>query len=229
MLRLTMLALGASLAVSAAAPNQAAAQLNGRERAEAAKRGEATKRTETRRPGVIVGTNDGRYECDDRNRRSRDRDFDRWCDDRENRRDRDRYDDRNKRKNKNGKGPKFCQNGEGHPVYGRDWCRQKGYDTGYGAFSRVDWGDVVLRRPRNVVQQRDLSRGTLQDILGSVILGRFDRQRANLRYSQPLTGRWVDSDAGYVLRLNSGHAPVAQVIDRNRDGRADVILLYNGR
>ena len=211
MVRHMLLALGASLAVGAAVPDQAAAQLNGRERAQAAKRGETAKKTEARRPGVIVGTNDRRDDRNDNN---------------------DRYGDRNQRnkdKNKNGKGPKFCQNGEGHPVYGRDWCRQKGYDTGYGAFSRVDWGDVVLRRPRNGVQQRDLSRSALQSILGGSVLGRFDRQRANLRYSQPLTGRWIESDAGYVLRLNSGSQPVAQVVDRNRDGRADMVLLYNGR
>ena len=200
-----MMALGASLIFASA--DEASAQ-TARDRAEAARRG-----TDTKRRGDVVVSD-----------RNRDRDDD-------DRRDRD-YDKKNKKhknKDKNGEGPKFCRNGEGHPVYGMEWCRQKGYDTGYGVFSRVDWGDVVLRRPRNVASQRDLSRGTLQDILGSTVLGRFDRQRSHLGLSQPLYGRWVDTDAGAVLRLLSGSQPIAQIIDRNRDGRADVVLLYNGR
>jgi hypothetical protein len=200
MLRLTMLALGASLAIGAATADDAAAQ-SGRDRAEAARRGVPT--TTDRRGDVIV--RDGR--------RTNDRDSDR---------DSDRYSKGKKN------GPKFCQNGQGHPVHGREWCRQKGYDTGYGVYDRVDWGDVVLRRGR-VDTRRDLSRGTLQDILGSVVYGRFDRQRSRLGFNQPLYGRWVDSDAGSVLRLLSGSQPIAQIIDRNRDGRADLVLLYNGR
>lgn len=206
MLRLTLLALGASLAIGAATADNAAAQ-SGRDRAEATKRGGTV-----RRGDVVVGTS----------RRDNDR---RW----EDRRDSDRDSDSDRRYS-NGKknGPKFCRNGQGHPVHGREWCRQKGYDTGYGVYDRVSWEDVILRRPRYDTR-RELSRGTLQDILGSVVLGRFDRQRSRLGYNQPLYGRWVDSDAGSVLRLLSGSQPIAQIIDRNRDGRADVVLLYNGR
>src|SRR5262245_55203064 len=32
---------------------------------------------------------------------------------------------------KNGKGPKFCQNGQGHPVKGMEWCREKGFASGW--------------------------------------------------------------------------------------------------
>lgn len=216
MIKTTLLALGATLAIGSVVPNEAAAQLNGRERAEAARRGESSRTTRTR--DVVVSERrdrDGRVIRSDRDSDS-DSDSDR------------RRGKQHKNKNGKGKGPKFCQNGEGHPVHGREWCRQKGYDTGYGAYSRVGWEDVVLRRPRNVAQ-RDLGRGTLQDILGSVVLGRFDRQRSHLGYSQPLAGRWIDSDAGAVLRLMSGSQPIAQIIDRNRDGRADLVLLYNGR
>jgi hypothetical protein len=199
MLKRTMLALGASLImVGAVAVDDASAQ-TARDRAEAAKRGTTTYPQDRDRDVVV-----------------RDRDDDRW-------------DDRNgKNKNKKGKGPAFCRNGEGHPVHGREWCRQKGFGTGYGSYDRVDWGDVVLRRGRYDTR-RDMSRGTLENILGSVVLGRFDRQRSRLGYSQPLYGRWVDSDQGSVLRLLSGNQPIAQLIDRNRDGRADLVLLYNGR
>ena len=175
MLRVTLLALGASLAIGSVSANEAFAQ-SGRDRAADAPR------TTDRRGDVVI-------------HERRDRDWDRDSD-----RDSDR---RGKYKNKNsrskGNGPKFCRNGEGHPVYGMEWCRRKGYDTGYGVFSRVDWGDVVLRRPRDGARQRDLGRGTLQDILGSVVLGRFDRQRSRLGFSQPLYGRWVDSNDGAVL------------------------------
>jgi hypothetical protein len=200
-----MLALGASLAIGAATADNASAQ-SARDRAEAAKRGTE----QTRRGGVVV------------RQRDRDRDDDRRWD------DRDSDSDRNGKNKGKKNGPKFCQNGQGHPVHGREWCRQKGYDSGYGVFSRVDWDDVVLRRGRYDTR-RDLNRGTLQDILGSAVLGRFDRQRSRLGYNQPLYGRWVDSDAGAVLRLLSGAQPIAQIIDRNRDGRADLVLLYNGR
>jgi|SRR5688572_5640358 len=202
MLRVTLLALGAGLVIGSVSADEALAQ-SGRDRASGAPR------TTDRRGDVVV---------QDRRRNDRDSDWD-WDSDGRGK----------KNKNKNGNGPKFCRNGEGHPVYGMAWCRQKGYDTGYGVFSRVDWGDVVMRRQRDVARRGDLGRGTLQDILGSVVLGRFDRQRSRLGFSQPLYGRWVDSDAGSVLRLLSGSQPIAQLIDRNRDGRADVVLLYNGR
>lgn len=29
---------------------------------------------------------------------------------------------------RNGNGPAFCRSGEGHPVHGWEWCRQKGWD-----------------------------------------------------------------------------------------------------
>jgi hypothetical protein len=206
MLRTTLLALGASLAIGAAAADDAVAQ-SGRDRAEAAKRG-----TTTRRGDVVVGT-------------SR-RDDDRRWDDRDS--DSDRRNGKYKNNKGRGNGPAFCRNGQGHPVHGREWCRQKGYNTGYGNYSRVDWGDVILRRGR-YDRQRDLNRGTLQDILGSVVLGRFDRQRNYLGYSQPLYGRWSDGNDGSVLRLLSGSQTIGQIIDTNRDGRGDVILLYNGR
>ena len=203
MLKVMTLALGASLMFGAVAADDAAAQ-SGRDRAEASKR------------GTVIVPQDRDRDVVVRDRRD-DRD---WDDD-------DRWDDRYG-KNKKGKGPKFCQNGQGHPVHGREWCRQKGYDTRYGDYDRVDWGDVILRRGRYDTR-RDMSRSTLENILGSVVLGRFDRQRSRLGYNQPLYGRWVDSDAGSVLRVLSGNQPIAQIIDRNRDGRADLVLLYNGR
>lgn len=221
MLRLTMLALGASLAIGAATANEAAAQ-SGRDRA-------AGGRTVERdRNGSVIVRDRDRYDCVDRYGRRVNCDYDRR-NDRDYDSDSDRSDRKGKKysKNSRGNGPAFCRSGAGHPVHGMAWCRDKGWSRDYGRYSRVGWEDVILRRPR--YSDRDLSRGTLQDILGSVIFGRFDRQRSRLGYSQPLYGRWSETGDGATLRLFSGTQPIAQIYDRDRDGRGDVVLLYNGR
>lgn len=237
MLRVAMLALGATLTFGALAPQEAAAQASGRERAEAARRG-----------GVIIdGRRDSRVDdrCydddrDDRRRyedRKRDGRYDRNRYPNERTRSRDRYDDRYdrydcddddyRRGKGKGNGPKFCQNGQGHPVHGMSWCREKGWGRGY-SMRNVGWGDVILRRPREVAQ-RDLGRGVLQDILGRAVYGRFDQQRNRLGLDAPMTGNWSNTSRGYLLNLFSGGVHVAEILDRNRDGRADVILLAYDR
>lgn len=45
-------------------------------------------------------------------------------------------DDRDRRDRANG-GPPFCRNGQGHPVHGRRWCEEKGYEV-YGSGSVLD-------------------------------------------------------------------------------------------
>jgi hypothetical protein len=35
----------------------------------------------------------------------------------------------NKNKAAKGNGPAFCRSGAGHPVFGREWCREKGWDA----------------------------------------------------------------------------------------------------
>lgn len=98
----------------------------------------------------------------DRARRDRDRDGD-WDDDedwddddeweRERRRGRDRVNERR------GRGPAFCRTGEGHPVFGRQWCRDKGFGLGVDRRDRDDRiydrrGDVLRRAPRLPVNER---------------------------------------------------------------------------
>jgi hypothetical protein len=206
MLRVTMVALGATLTFGALAPQDAAAQ-SGRERAEAARRG-----------GVIV---DGRRESrvDDRCVERRDSRGNRYwdCDDD----DDDRYNKgRNDRK---GGGPKFCQNGRGHPVHGMAWCRAKGWDNRY-SLRNVGWGDVIVRRPRYDARG-DLGRSVLESILGRRVYDRFDDQRSRLGVRAPLVGYWSESRNGLVLDLFAGGVQIGQVLDRNRDGRADVVRM----
>ena len=42
---------------------------------------------------------------------------------------------RGRAKGGKGGGPAFCRSGEGHPVFGWEWCRERGWD---GAYSGID-------------------------------------------------------------------------------------------
>jgi hypothetical protein len=171
------------------------------------------------RSGLVLRRNDdydrNRRDDYDRNRRNDRRDdrYDPW--DGRDRRD-DRYDDRYDRR-----GPAFCRSGEGHPVKGRQWCRDKGFGLGRER-SRDVWGDIIYRDRR--YDDRRLDRSTLGDILGSVVLGRFDSYGRNYYGSGSLNGRWLDSRTS-VLQLYMGSTPIARLIDTNRDGRVDSVSL----
>lgn len=251
MLRVAMLALSATLAVGAIAPQDAAAQ-SGRERTQGRTSSDDQRRDSriddrVRSDGRCYDDDrrgdrdwnddrrDGRDRNDDKGRyggkgkdKDWDRDKDRWKHDRRDDdgcRDSERY-GRYNGPGDNDRGPKFCQNGQGHPVHGTAWCRQKGWEN--ARLRSKGWQDVVLRRPRYDARG-DLSRSTLENVLGRVILGRFDTQRSRLGVHTPLYGRWIDTSFGSQLNLYAGGIQVGQVLDRNRDGRADVVLLNYGR
>jgi hypothetical protein len=236
MLKVAMLALGATLSIGALAPQDASAQLSGRERSEAARRGGVIVPQDRRDDRIYDRRDDrcyddDRYDGRDRDDRyrgnSRDRDRDKWSD-RDDRRD-DCDDDRYRYgdgRDKHGNGPPFCRSGQGHPVHGRAWCRQKGWEN--ASLRNVGWGDVILRRPRYGTQS-DLGRSILWEILGGNVYSRFDSQRSRLGLSSSLVGRWQDTSAGSLLNLYSSGIQVAQILDRNRDGRADLVLLNYGR
>jgi hypothetical protein len=124
--------------------------------------------------------------------------------------------------------PAFCRSGAGHPVWGRQWCLDKGF--GLGSVNNVRWGRTV--DPVNVVLQRrvttgDLTRDILLGVLGDVAFNRLATHALTLGYVEPLTGRWMGEPTGpQVLVVSSGTAPVAEFVDLNRDGRAD--LMYVG-
>ena len=129
--------------------------------------------------------------------------------------------DKRGRDARRGNGPPFCRNGEGHPVHGRQWCRDKGWDE--GSWRDVSWGDVILN-PRERTRDRErLDRGGLLDVLGDVVLRRLDTQGRALG-GGALTGRWV-AGRTRVLQVRAGEAPLAELMDANRDGRIDRILL----
>lgn len=242
MLRVAALALGATITIGVFAPQQAAAQ-SGRQRAEG--RGGVIVPQGSRTDGGVY-RDDRCYDQGRYDRRNDREDDDRYENEGEHGRghgkgrkhdDEDRNDSYNRNDNynnncgsvyssreSNGKGPKFCRNGQGHPVYGMAWCRQKGFGSSRGVLSNVGWGDVILRRPR-YDSQGDLRYSILQQVLGRTVLGRFNDQRSRLGIDAPLYGRWLETSNGSVLDLIAGGIQIGQILDRNRDGRADVVLM----
>jgi hypothetical protein len=59
--------------------------------------------------------------------------------------DRDIY----RRQQQAGGGPAFCRSGSGHPVFGRQWCREKGFSLGVDRRDLGRAGDIIVRRPRD--------------------------------------------------------------------------------
>lgn len=122
--------------------------------------------------------------------------------------------------------PSFCRSGAGHPVWGRQWCLDKGFGLGMDDDIRwgraTDVGDIILR-PRT---ETDLRREILAQVLGDIVFDRLAAHAITLGLTEPLTGRWIGETAGpRVLLLTSGDEPVAEVVDLNRDGRADMLLV----
>ncbi|HST61540.1 MAG TPA: hypothetical protein VLK84_22730 [Longimicrobium sp.] len=121
--------------------------------------------------------------------------------------------------------PAFCRSGQGHPVFGREWCLDKGHGLGSRTgtlWSRGGIDDVTWRRPT----QERLDRGGLINVLGDVILGRLAFQSLALGYDQPLAGYWVAQPEGpRILRVHSGDYEVAELVDSDYDDRADVIYV----
>lgn len=84
------------------------------------------------------------------------------------------HDRRSGARTKQGNGPPFCRNGNGHPVHGRQWCVDKGWGLGN------DRDILNRRRPNRRNPNRDDNRTILDDVLGR-------------RYSEYILGRKYDS------------------------------------
>jgi hypothetical protein len=123
--------------------------------------------------------------------------------------------------------PAFCRSGAGHPVWGRQWCVDKGF--GLGTFQDVRWGrtttvgDVIFGRS---VQTGRLTTESLLGLLGATAFNRLALHAVTLGYTEPLIGTWAaDPTEPNVLLVNAGPAPVAEFVDANRDGRPDFMLV----
>ena len=133
----------------------------------------------------------------------------------------DRYE-----RNERGNGPSFCRSGRGHPVFGWDWCRERGWDRSNSRYpvrwEERGWDDVIFRRPddRNTLDRRGLG-----DILGDVVFGRIDTRRRELGSTGDWLGRWTSTRSGRELWITAGGVPVARLVDRNGDRRVDSVFL----
>lgn len=125
--------------------------------------------------------------------------------------------------------PAFCRSGEGHPVFGRQWCIDKRF--GLGERDDFRWGrtdritDVVFLQP---VTTASLTRDALRSLLGPVAVDRLALHAITLGLSDPLSGRWLVSrepGAARVLVVSSGRLPVAEVVDIDQDNRADMMVV----
>ena len=145
--------------------------------------------------------------------------------------DRDRDDDRQRAarrdsRNERGNGPSFCRSGRGHPVFGWDWCRERGWDRSNSRYpvkwERRTWDDVIFRRDdrRGVLDRRGLG-----DVLGDVVFGRIDTRRREMGSSGDWIGRWANTSTGRELWITAGGVPIARLIDRNGDRRVDSVYL----
>lgn len=124
--------------------------------------------------------------------------------------------------------PSFCRSGAGHPVWGRQWCVDKGFGLGFDHDVRwaraVDADNVIFRRD---VSDTDMTRSVLLGVLGDVVFNRLATHAITLGFVDPLAGRWIGQPTGgpRVLLVSSGARPVAELVDVNRDGRAELMLV----
>lgn len=123
--------------------------------------------------------------------------------------------------------PSFCRSGAGHPVWGRQWCLDKGFGLGdfedfrWGSTTRVD--DIIFRRP---VTTERLATDVLLGVLGNTVFDRLALHAVTLGYTDPLTGRWVSRpNEPRLLLIDSGGRPVAEIVDTNRNDRGDRLLV----
>ena len=125
--------------------------------------------------------------------------------------------------------PAFCRSGEGHPVFGRQWCIDKRF--GLGESGDFRWGrtdritDVLFLQP---VSTGALARDALLSLLGPIAFDRLALHAITLGLSDPLAGRWMVSrepGAPRVLLVSSGRLPVAEIVDIDRDNRADMLVV----
>lgn len=122
--------------------------------------------------------------------------------------------------------PSFCRSGAGHPVWGRQWCLDKGF--GLGSEANVRWaraiepGVVVFRE----TPEQALTRVVLRRVLGDVAFNRLAVHAITLGLAEPLTGVWLGEPSGpRVLLVSAGDQPVAEVVDVNRDNRVETLFV----
>jgi hypothetical protein len=238
----------AGLALGAAVPADAFAQGNSaaaRERQQA--RQQAAGGSKAERALSAQDARRAREAAADRNRGAGNRDDDRVRDversreqqraderlraERERQREWDRQRERDRQRGRDGygstqrPGPSFCRDGSGHPVKGRQWCRDKGFGLGNSraVWERARWEDIILRQPRRRDDGR-LGRSVLGGIIGDRALRRFETYGYDNYGRGDVHGHWYDDADAAILELSIGGVPFARLIDSNRNGRVNTVL-----
>lgn len=128
--------------------------------------------------------------------------------------------DSRSRGNSSAAGPPFCQNGQGHPVHGRDWCRQQGFSAG-------GLGDIIFRSPRRGGR---LDQRGIIDQIGDIVFRQIQAQSYALGSREPLHGTWgAGPGRGQTLTIRSGNLIIAELLDETADGNVDIFRLRRAR
>jgi len=135
---------------------------------------------------------------------------------------------RGKAKGKSQNGPSFCRSGAGHPVYGRQWCLDKGFGLGNASWRRTRPGRIRFGRvPQGPIEPVRLGAREIAEILTDIALDEiFGESRYDLDRSS-LAGEWRggSGEGLFVLELLIGDDPVAELTDTDLDGEVDVVLI----
>jgi hypothetical protein len=123
--------------------------------------------------------------------------------------------------------PSFCRSGAGHPVWGRQWCLDKGF--GLGGYEDFRWGRSL--DPVNITYHQpslrdQLMGAALEQVLGTNTYNRLALHAVTLGLVDPIAATWYTEPTGVqLMRVNSGVYPVAEIVDTNRDFTGDLLLL----
>ena len=123
--------------------------------------------------------------------------------------------------------PAFCRSGAGHPVHGWQWCVDRSYKMGW---SSAALSGAEFRGTDKARRGDELDSGSIEDILGREMAKQIQGVARDLGLDGVINGRWADTDDGgaLVLQLRAGSAPLAELTDKNGDGKVDAALVMDG-
>jgi hypothetical protein len=123
--------------------------------------------------------------------------------------------------------PSFCRSGAGHPVWGRQWCIDKGF--GLGAENDIRWATTPVSNivfAQEPTTEQLITTAVLRQVLGATAFDRLATHAITLGLVNPLTATWLGQPTGSrTLYVQSGTYPIAEFVDANRDGRPETMLV----
>jgi len=135
---------------------------------------------------------------------------------------------RGKAKGKQQNGPSFCRSGAGHPVYGRQWCIDRGFGLGSASWRKVPPGQIKFGRvPQGPINTTRLGWREVAEILTDAALDEIFGESQYDLDRERLTGEWRggDTEGLLVFELMLGDDPVAELTDLDLNGEIDVVLI----